>query len=129
MTKTNHSAAILGNFDMSMPGPNGATLRITGYMYEGDTDVDLNGRMDACRKALQRQQEILEKPVLEARVKMLTQQEDHVAKAYLELMEKSKHKTINGPDAAHLKNYPEQLKQLREEIVKGEAALLAIKSA
>lgn len=126
MKTTNTSPAVLGNFEMTMPGPNGASLRITGYVFEGDTEQDLNMRMDVSRKAVQRQQEILEKPVLEARVKMLAEQETHVSKAYVELMEKADRKTISGPEQANLKNYPAQLQQLKDEIVKGEERLAAI---
>ena len=132
--KTEHAidagnTAITGNFDISLPAPNGATLRITGYVYAGEAVDSLHARMDVCRDALLRQQQVLEKPVLEEKVKMLKEQEDHVNKAYLDLLEKNNTRKLPASEEQHLKNYPLQLKQIKAEIAKGEDKLEAIKAA
>jgi len=120
------NAPIMGNFEINLPAPNGASLRITGYVYAGEAMDSLNERMDICRDALLRQQQVLEKPVLEERVKMLKDQEVHVEKAYLDLLEKNKKRTLPSAEAQHLQNYPTQLKQIKVEIAKGEAKLETI---
>lgn len=122
-------AAIMGNFDFSLPGPNGATLRITGYVYEGEELADLHKRMDVCREALTRQQTVLEKPLLEERLVGLLAQKEHVAKAYLDLLEKNKTRPLPASEAQHLKNYPLQIKQIDDEIAKGSTKLAAIEAA
>mgnify|MGYP001567040976 CR=1 FL=1 len=132
--KTEHAidagnTAITGNFDISLPAPNGATLRITGYVYAGEDVASLNDRMDVCRGAVLRQQQILEKPILEEKIKMLHDQEMHVEKAYLELLEKNSSRKLPASEEQHLKNYPLQLKQIKAEIAKGEDKLEAIKAA
>jgi hypothetical protein len=120
------SAPITGNFEITLPAPNGASLRITGYVYAGEDNVSLNDRMDVCRDSLLRQQQVLEKPVLEERVKMLKEQEAHIEKAYVDLLEKNKKRTLPSAEAQHLQNYPTQLKQIKAEILKGEAKLETI---
>ena len=120
------SLPITGNFEITLPAPNGASLRITGYAYAGEDIESLNKRMDVCRDALTRQQSFLEKPVLEERVKMLKTQQEHVEKAYIELLEKNKAGRMASAERQHLQNYPIQLKQLREELTKGETKLAAL---
>ena len=73
--------------------------------------------------------QVLEKPVLEEKVKMLKEQEDHVNKAYLDLLEKNNTRKLPASEEQHLKNYPLQLKQIKAEIAKGEDKLEAIKVA
>jgi hypothetical protein len=120
---------ITGNFEITLPAPNGASLRITGYVYAGESQESLNQRIDLCRESLLRQQQVLEKPVLEERVKMLEDQEVHIEKAYVDLLEKNKRKTLASAEGQHLQNYPTQLKQIKAEIVKGRAKLELIANA
>jgi len=123
------AAPITGNFEITLPAPNGASLRITGYVYAGEDTVSLHERMDICREALLRQQQVLEKPVLEERVKMLKEQEAHIEKAYLDLLEKNNVRKLPVSESQHLQNYPTQLKQIKAEISKGEEKLKAIEVA
>jgi hypothetical protein len=120
---------ITGNFEIMLPAPNGASLKITGYVYFGESQESLNARIDVCRESLLRQQQVLEKPVLEERVKMLKDQETHVEKAYLDLLEKNKKRTLPSTELQHLQNYPVQLKQIKAEIAKGETKLEQIAAA
>lgn len=123
------SAAILGNFEITLPAPNGASMRITSYLYEGESQESLDQRMDTCRESLLRQQQVLEKPILEEKVKMLKDQEKHVEQAYADLLEKNKKRTLPSAEEQHLRNYPAQLKQIRQEIVKGLLKLEQIAAA
>jgi hypothetical protein len=123
------AAPITGNFEITLPAPNGASLRITGYVYAGEAEDSLNDRMDVCREALLRQQQVLEKPVLEEQLKMLKDQEVHVEKAYLDLLEKNNVRKLPASEAQHLQNYPLQLKDLKARIAKGEDKLKAIEAA
>src|ERR1700746_793997 len=122
--------AVLGNFQINLPAPNGASVSISGYVYEADSLESLNERMDTCREALLRQQAILEIPVLEkaieAQVKML---EDH-RKAYADLLERSKAKyKLTSKEQAQMTNLPTQIKQIEKYLDEGKAKIASVKKA
>jgi len=122
--------AVLGNFQINLPAPNGASVSISGYVYESESLESLNERMDTCREALLRQQAILEIPVLEkaieAQVKML---EDH-RKAYADLLERSKAKyKLTSQEQAQMTNLPVQIKQIEKYLDEGKAKIASVKKA
>lgn len=126
MTK---ETAVLGNFSLTLPGPNGASMQISGYLYADESIDSLNERMDTCREALARQQQALEIPVLEERIVQLERQKQDVQRAYADLLEKQKAKKLASAEQPHLKNYPHMLKNLDEEIEKGRAKIAAVQKA
>ena len=126
MTK---ETAVLGNFSFTMPGPNGASLQLSGYVYADESQDSLIARMDLCREALADQQNKLEIPVLEERLVQLERQKQDVERAYADLLEKSKRKTLASAEVPHLKNYPHMVKQIDEEIAKGKAKIAAVRKA
>ena len=122
--------AVLGNFQINLPAPNGASVSISGYVYEAESLESLNERMDTCREALLRQQAILEIPVLEkaieAQVKML---EDH-RKAYADLLERSRAKyKLTSQEQAQMTNLPVQIKQIEKYLDEGKAKIASVKKA
>ena len=119
--------AVLGNFSVTLPGPNGATLQISGYVYENESKESLDDRFDLCRSVLERQQQALEIPVLEERMTQLERQKGDVERAYADLLEKQKRKQLPSAEQPHLKNYPHMLKQLDEELQKGKAKIASVK--
>lgn len=123
------TTAVLGNFQINLPGPNGASLSISGYLYADESKESLDARMDLCRETLSRQQQALEIPVLEERLTQLERTKTQIMEAYLDLLEKQKHKTLPSSEASHLKNYPTQIKHIDDEIEKGKAKISAVKKA
>ena len=121
--------AVLGNFQINMPGPNGASLSISGYLYADESQDSLDARMDVCRNSLARQQQALEIPVLEERLGQLERTKIQIMEAYADLMEKQKRKQLPSAEASHLKNYPTQIKNIDEEIAKGKAKIGMVKKA
>lgn len=121
--------AVLGNFQINMPGPNGASLSISGYVYDGESQESLIERMDLCRDALSDQQLKLEIPVLEERLSQLERTKEQVMTAYKDLLEKQRAKKLASAEQPHLRNYPLQIKQIDEEIEKGKAKIAAVKKA
>lgn len=119
-----NATPVLGNFSISFPAPNGAQLSISGYVYADESIESLNDRMDTCREALRRQQDILERPVLQEKLDMLVRTEAQIEKAYLDLLEQAKRKTLPSAQKQHLDNYPVQLKQLRDEIAKARVKMV-----
>jgi|ERR1700756_697637 hypothetical protein len=118
---------VLGNFQITLPAPNGASLQISGYVYADESRDSLDERIDVMREVLVRQQQALEIPVLEERMAQLERTKVQIMEAYADLLEKQKRKTLPSAEASHLKNYPTQLKHIEEEIEKGKAKIAVVK--
>ena len=122
--------AVLGNFSVNLPAPNGASVSISGYIYEAESLESLNERMDVAREALTRQQAILELPELEKKIEMYETMLEQHQKAYAALLEKKKAGLkVVSQDQAQLTNLPVQIKQITTELEKGKAAVAKLKKA
>lgn len=124
------STPVLGNFAINLPAPNGASVSISGYIYEAESLESLNERMDVAREALTRQQQILELPELEKKIEMYATMLEQHQKAYASLLEKKKAGAkVASQDQAQLTNLPIQIKQITNELEKGKAAVAKLKVA
>ncbi|WP_155774355.1 hypothetical protein [Burkholderia pseudomultivorans] len=120
------AATVIGNFTITLPAPNQAQLSASGYLVEGEDKASLDARMDTVREALQRQQRLLEIPVLEAHIEQWEKARDDVARAYADLLERHNAKTagkagskaLSSQEQANLKNAPQQLKGIEAELEK-----------
>lgn len=122
-------APITGNFEISLQAPDGAALRITGYVYAGEDTASLNGRIDICREALLRQRRKLEVPAIEKTMEAMEAQLGHVQRAYADLLEKKAGRDkMSSSDATAMTNYPQQIKHLTAEIEKGHATIAKAQS-
>lgn len=112
------ATAVLGNFSITLPAPNGAQLSISGYVYAGESQQSLDERMDVCRLSLSRQQKLLEVPVLEAHLEQLEKAKVDIERAYADLLERQKStpKSLPSQEQANLKNYPLQIKNIDQQI-------------
>lgn len=124
-----NTTPVLGNFSITLPAPNGASLQISGYVYADESKDSLDGRIDTMREVLVRQQQALEIPVLEERIAQLERHKEDIMKAYADLLEKQKRKTLPSAEQSHLKNYPTQLKHIDDELEKGKAKIAAVRKA
>ena len=123
------TTAVLGNFQINLPGPNGASMSVSGYLYADESQESLDARMDTLRESLMRQQQALEIPVLEERLTQLERTKTQIMEAYADLLEKQKRKALPSAEASHLKNYPTQIKHIDEEIEKGKVKIASVKKA
>jgi hypothetical protein len=114
--------AVIGNFSFTLPAPNGAQLSLSSYVYSGEAKESLNERMDLCRAALERQQRMMEIPVLEAQLEQMEKAKTDISKAYVDLLERRKKapKTVPSQEQANLKNYPLQIKNIDEQLAKAQ---------
>ncbi|CAB3720192.1 hypothetical protein LMG22037_04697 [Paraburkholderia phenoliruptrix] len=120
---------VLGNFQINLPAPNGASLSVSGYIYGDESLTSLTERMDMLREALESQQRALELPVLEERLVQLERTREQVMSAYADLLEKQKQKQLATTEKPHLRNYPLQIKQIEEEIAKGRSKVAEFRKA
>ncbi|RQQ54301.1 hypothetical protein DF121_08140 [Burkholderia stagnalis] len=117
---------MIGNFTITLPAPNQAQLSASGYLVEGESKDSLDSRMDMVREALQRQQRMLEIPVLEAHIEQWEKARDDVEHAYADLLQRNKDKqsgksgakSLSSQEQANLKTYPVQLKGIEAELEK-----------
>jgi len=122
--------AVLGNFQITLPAPNGASVSVSGYVYEGESKESLDERMDLVRESLVRQQLILEVPVLEKEIQAMEHMLSNHQKAYADLLEKTKAKhKLTSQDEAAQKNYPIQIKQITSKIEEGRMKIAEVKKA
>ena len=125
-----NKTAVLGNFAINLPAPNGASVSISGYVYEAESLDSLNERMDTCREALLRQQAILEIPELSKKIEMLETMLVQHQKAYAALLEKKKLRTkLASAEESQLTNLPTQIKSITDELEKGKSKIAEVKKA
>lgn len=124
------AATVIGNFSITLPAPNQAQLSASGYLLEGEDKASLDSRMDLVREALQRQQLMLEIPVLEAHIEQWEKAKTDIERAYADVLEKSnaRKKSTAGPklsssEQANLTTYPSQLKGIESELEKARLKL------
>jgi predicted nucleic acid-binding Zn-ribbon protein len=112
--------AVLGNFQITLPAPNGANVSISGYIYADESGQSLNERMDICREALVRQQAILEVPSLEAELEKAEKTLGDLRRAYAALLEKKQaNAKMSSQDQANFSNFPQTIKYYEAEVDKG----------
>jgi predicted nucleic acid-binding Zn-ribbon protein len=130
------AATVIGNFSITLPAPNQAQLSASGYLVEGEDKASLDARMDTVREALQRQQRMLEIPVLEAHIEQYEKARDDIERAYADLLERQKAKAagrsgakaLSSQDQANLKNAPQQLKGIEAELEKARKKIAAARA-
>lgn len=124
------NTAVLGNFQINLPAPNGASISISGYVYESESLDSLNERMDTCREALLRQQTILEVPVLEKEIQHLEKMLHDHQLAYKDVLEKKNGKgKVTSQEDASLRNLPIQIKQIQDKLDEGKGKIALVKKA
>jgi hypothetical protein len=127
-TARDPGTAVLGNFSITLPTPNGGQLSMSGYAYAGESKESLDERMDIFRQSLERQQRFFEIPALQAKIEQYKKALVDVTAAYQDLLERQKagrggSKPLASQEQANLKTYPLQIKGIEAELAKGRKAL------
>ncbi|RQN37366.1 hypothetical protein [Paraburkholderia tropica] len=120
------AATVIGNFSITLPAPNQAQLSASGYLIEGEDKASLDNRMDVVREALQRQQRLLEIPVLEAHIEQWQKAHDDMSRAYADLLERNNKrkkgdkeaKALTSQEQQSLSNAPTQIAGIQTELEK-----------
>lgn len=118
---------LAGQFNLTQQLPNGRTMQIIGYTFDGETTDELNVRVDNFQSVMERQRRRFEIPELEAKLDQLNIALTQTNDAYTELLERNKNGKTTSQEKMNVRNYPITIKHLQEEIVKGEAALAQAK--
>lgn len=127
MTEEIKTRTAIGNFQFEAQLPNGKRLILTGYTFDDETGEDLNARLDLAAAVIDRQRFRAEIPELEARLDQhkvaLTQHKDHLA----DLEQKAIGRKLTEQQRLTVENVSRSIKQIANEIVKGEQAIVEAK--
>lgn len=122
------SNAITGNFTIQATLPNGKTMNISGYVYDGESIESVNDRVDLFHDILDRQRVRSEIPELEAKrdqtVAALGQMRDVMTNLD---KKKSEGVKLTSQEKQTLENLALSVKHAQENIQKGETAIAEAK--
>ena len=126
------SVPIIGNFNLTQQMPNGRTMQVAGYLYEGEGTESINARVDMVQEVMERQRLRLEVPELEIKLEQMESALVQYLEAYNDLLARSQGKGSKGVASAeksHLQTYPVNIKKLQADIEKGKRAIATARAA
>jgi len=116
--------AITGNFTLQATMPNGKTMNISGYVYDGESVESLNGRIDILHDVLDRQRTRSEIPELEAKrdqiVTALGQMRDVMSQLEKKQLDGAK---LTSQEKQTLQNMATSIERAQHDIEKGEKSI------
>lgn len=124
---------ILGNFQLAaqLGEQAGKTMTISGYIVSGEDPLTLNARLDQYMAVMDRQRKRAEVPMLEAKLEQMKQALRQQQEIYEDMDGRAKKNQLMT--SAEKKNYhevlPNNMRNLREQIKKGEQAIEDAKKA
>lgn len=115
---------VTGNFNLTATlGASGRTMQMAGYLYYGEDQSSIEGRIAVMRSIMEKEQTLAAIPELEAKreqmIKGLGQARDILA----ELEAKQQAGNISSQERMNLKNMRVNIAKVNEEIEKGTEAI------
>lgn len=122
--------AVTGNFELSANMPNGKSLRISGYIYDGETRESLDQRLDLLGTVVDRQRTIAEIPELELKVSASIDRLDELRAHYKVLLDKKERtpKGLSSQEKSALDVMDVNVNHQMETIEKGRRAVAEAKA-
>ena len=121
---TLQGALVTGNFSIQATMPNGKTINVSGYLYEGESVESVNNRVNLFHDIVDHQRTRSEIPELEARrdqgIQALSQMKDVLAG--LEAKQKNGGK-LTSQEKLTIQNMGTNITRVSEDIEKGEKAI------
>lgn len=121
------ASVIIGNFTLTAQLPNGRSMNVAGYLYEGEGLASINERLDLCQEAIERQRTRCEIPELEARREQHVQALSSAQAVVAELELKSRSGQLSSQERMNLQNQKTSIKRINDEIEKGGVAIAEAK--
>lgn len=120
----------IGNFNISaqLAGSSGRSMTVAGYVYSDDDKDALNARLDMYQEVIERQRLRSEIPELEAKRDQMFKGMMQ-AREVLDEMEKRARDggTLSSQERMNMKNMAVNIAKVKEEIDKGEEAIIEAK--
>lgn len=119
---------ILGNFTLTAQLPNGRSINVAGYVFEGESKESLDDRLDILQEVIERQRIRCEIPELEARKEQQVQALDNMRTVIAEMEKKRENgQALSSQERMNLNNMKTNIKKLNEDIDKGSVAIAEAK--
>jgi hypothetical protein len=119
---------VLGNFTIQAQAPMGKTFTVSGYIYSGDGENEVNTQIDMLHRIVDRQRLKAEIPELEARLEQRMQALEDIKTHFMKLEEDKKRGVkMSTAVRTNYENAQVTIKKLADEVEKGIAAITAAK--
>lgn len=117
-------STILGNFNLQATLPNGRSINIAGYVFDGESLESLNDRLDNFQSAIDRQRARCEVETLETtREQRIQAMHDYLAALGDFEAKQKKGFTLSSQEKMMLQNKATNLRKMQDDIRKGEEAI------
>lgn len=112
-----------GNYQLQAQLPNGRNITVSGYIFKGQNEYELNKELDVMQAVIERQRVRAEVPVLEAKREMEIENIKNIEGAIQGMESKQAGDGLSSQERMQLANMRVTLKRARENISKGEEAI------
>ena len=116
--------AITGQVTLGAQLPNGRSISVISYIYDGEPQESINARWDLLQEAIERQRIRCEIPELEAKREQMIGGLKQLRQVLNDLEAKKREKgNLTSNEEMAVKNHATQIDRMSEEIDKGAAAI------
>jgi len=120
----NNLGAVAGSFTLSAQLCNGKQLTFSGYVLQGETESEVNAKLDLACKVVDRQRMFSEIPELEAKLDGHRSAHDQITDILSDLVKKEK---PNSQEKQMINTHTVNLKNIKREIERGTKAIIEAK--
>ena len=117
----NDGGRVAGSYTFQAQLGEGKTLSFSGYILAEDDEESANKRLDMAAKVVQRQREIAEIPMLEAKLKGITEHREYLIRTVEDLQ--AKQKPLTSQEKMTLQNATQNIKKHERDIDEGRATI------
>jgi len=121
----NNLGAVAGSFTLSAQLCNGKQLTFSGYVLQGETESEVNAKLDLACKVVDRQRMFSEIPELEAKLDGHRSAHEQISDILSGLAAKTKR---SSTEEQTMNTHKVNLKRLEKEIERGTEAIIEAKS-
>lgn len=121
--------AITGNFNLTAQlGASGRTIQFAGYVYDGESQESVQGRIDIMRAIIDREKTLAEIPELEAKREQMLRGLEQAREIMHDLERRQKAgENLSSQERLNLRNMRTNVENVAKEIDKGTAAIAEAK--
>lgn len=119
-------SVITGNFELTaqLAGSSGKAMRVSGYIYDGESIESVNARLDLLQEAIDRQRTRSEIPELEAKREQMVRGMEQARDVLAEMEGKQKRgESLSSQERLNMRNLSTSIAKANEEIIKGAEAI------
>ena len=113
----------VADFTAAAQMPNGKQFAINGCIFQGETEEQVNARVDLYFRIIDRQRTIAEIPELELKHEQLKKNTENTRKTLMDLDEQTKNGSLASNQKTHYQNLMRTLQEQVEQLEKGAKAI------